>query len=405
MSTLNTITSVRSVPQSSARFSVPRRAPARNVSNPSAEATAAELRGLRVAVVHDWLTGMRGGEKVLEAILALVPHAEIYTLFHFEGSVSEAIERHTIHTSTLQSRARRIGDYRRLLPLFPRAAESWDLHGFDLVISSSHCVAKGVESGAIPHVSYCHTPMRYIWDRFDDYFPLRRPLLRVAASTIAPALRRWDTGTADRVDRFVANSEFVRQRIREYYGRESVVVHPFVAEEWLDAPLEHTREDHHVILSALVPYKKIDLAVEAAVRAGRRLVIVGDGPLREALAARCGSRVETLGWLPQDQIRRLIGRAKSLIVPGVEDFGITALEALASGTPVIGADTGGVRDSIVEGTGLFFETGSVESLAEAMVAVEGIEWDRGVLRARAREFGRDRFTARFAAVLREALAR
>jgi len=177
----------------------------------------------RVAVIHDWLTGMRGGEHVLEAILDLVPGAELFTLFHFPNSVSPAIESHTIHTSALQPVATRVSNYRTLLPLFPRAVKQWDLRGFDLVISSSHAVAKGVDSRGKPHLCYCHTPMRYIWDRFDDYFPRTKPLRRLAGRLVAARLRPWDVATSAGVTQFVANSSFVRDRIRRYYDRDSVV--------------------------------------------------------------------------------------------------------------------------------------------------------------------------------------
>src|SRR4051794_32750264 len=171
----------------------------------------------KVAVIHDWLTGMRGGEAVLEAILGLVPDAELFTLFHFPGSVSEAIERHPIHTSSLQRYATR-DNYRKLLPLFPRAVREWDLSAFDLIVSSSHAAAKGVDAKGRPHLCYCHTPMRYIWDRFDDYFP--RGAQRLAMKLIARRLRRWDVRSAQNVTAFVANSNFVRDRIRRYYDRD-----------------------------------------------------------------------------------------------------------------------------------------------------------------------------------------
>ena len=362
-----------------------------------------DLSRLRVAVVHDWLTGMRGGEKVLEAILEIVPQAEIFTLFHLEGSVSgEIVEGRTIHTSRLQRLARTVSDYRRLLPLFPRAAESWSFEQFDLVVSSSHCVAKGVDAGRVPHVSYCHTPMRYIWDRFDDYFPASKPMRRVAASTLAPALRRWDVASSDRVDRFVANSEFVRGRIREYYDRDADVVHPFVADAWFSSPTEESRDEYHLVVSALVPYKKIELAIEAARISGRRLLIVGDGPQRKQIEASASPNVEVLGWLDEEELRRVVGRARTLIIPGVEDFGITALEAMACGTPVLGAKIGGVRDSVVEDeTGLLVETGEAESLAEEMVRAERIEWDRERIRQRARSFDRKTFVERLGRILLE----
>src|SRR5437870_2875285 len=193
----------------------------------------------RVAVIHDWLTGMRGGEAVLEGILEVVPHAEIFTLFHFPGSVSPAIESHPIHTSRLQRLAARLSDYRTLLPLYPRAVRQWDLSAFDLVISSSHAVAKGVDARGKPHLCYCHTPMRYVWDRFDDYFP--RGAKRVLMRPLAASLRRWDVASSAGVTRFVANSHFVADRIRRFYGRDAEVIHPFVDEAFLGCPLPAAR--------------------------------------------------------------------------------------------------------------------------------------------------------------------
>src|SRR5688572_18115509 len=194
---------------------------------------------------------MRGGEAVLEGILEVLPQAELFTLFHFPGSVSTAIESRTIHTSELQRIAQRASDYRRLLPLFPRAARKWDFSSYDLIVSSSHCVAKGIDAKGKPHLSYCHTPMRYIWDRFDDYFPRSRPLQRAAMMSIAPWLRRWDVWTAKEVTQFVANSNFVKDRIRRYYGRDAEVIHPFVGDEFLSAPLATDRENYHLVVSAL----------------------------------------------------------------------------------------------------------------------------------------------------------
>jgi len=342
----------------------------------------------RVAVIHDWLTGMRGGEQVLEAILDLVPDAELFTLFHFPGSVSKAIESHTIHTSRLQSLAMRVRDYRTLLPLFPRAVRTWDLSGFDLVISSSHAVAKGVDARGKPHLCYCHTPMRYIWDRFDDYFP--RGAKRILAKPVAARLRRWDVAASTSVTRFVANSNFVRDRIRAYYDRDATVVHPFVDDAFLQPPLNRHRDDFHVVVSALVPYKHIELAIDAA--ADRRLVVIGGGPLLESLRARGGPNVQFLGHVSRDVIIDHLGRAQSLILPGVEDFGITPLEAMALGTPVVAFGTGGVRDSVVPGTtGIFFESAAVHSLRAALDEVEGRAWDRTAIRAHAAQFSRERF--------------
>lgn len=353
----------------------------------------------RVAVIHDWLTGMRGGEAVLEGILDLFPEAEIFTLFHFAGSVSEKIESRRIHTSSLQRLAAGASDYRRYLPLFPRAIREWDLSGFDLVISSSHCVAKGIDAKGLPHLCYCHTPMRYIWDRFDDYFPRSKPLRRAAMMAIAPWLRRWDVKTASGVTRFVANSTFVRDRIRRYYDRDADVIHPFVDDAFLDAPLAGDRSDEHVMVSALVPYKRIDLAIAAATTSGRRLVILGGGPMLDELRAHAGPNVEIAGSVSRDRIIERLGRARSLILPGVEDFGITPLEAMALGTPVVALGEGGVRDSVIDGkTGILFTRPEVESLRGALDEVESRTWDRAALRAHARTFSKSRFLEQLAAV-------
>lgn len=354
----------------------------------------------RVAVIHDWLTGMRGGEAILEGILDALPQAEIFTLFHFPGSVSPKIESRTIHTSRLQTLALKASDYRHLLPLFPHAVRQWDFRDFDLIVSSSHCVAKGVNAKGKPHLCYCHTPMRYIWDRFDDYFPRTKPLRRAAALSVAPWLRRWDVKTADEVTQFVANSNFVRDRIQRYYKRDAQVMHPFVDDAFLNAPSSDDRDDYHVIVSALVPYKKVELAIEAAHASNRRLVIIGNGPMLDELRAKSGPNVELMGSVSRDRIIERLARARSLILPGVEDFGITPLEAMALGTPVVALGAGGVLDSVVEGvTGIFFKAAEVESLRQALDAVESRTWDRAAIRARAAQFSRAHFDAQFTAAL------
>jgi len=355
----------------------------------------------RVAVIHDWLTGMRGGEAVLEAILDALPGADIYTLFHFPGTVSEKIESRTIHTSMVQKMAQGTSDYRRLLPLFPHAARRWDLSAYDLIVSSSHCVAKGVNARGKPHLSYCHTPMRYIWDRFDDYFPRSRPLRRAAAMSVAPWLRRWDVATSVEVTSFVANSTFVRERIRRLYKRDAEIVHPYVDDAFLAPELNDDREDYHVIVSALVPYKRVDLAFAA----GKKLVVIGGGPLYEELKRRGGPNIAMLGSVSREIIIDRIAHARSLILPGVEDFGITPLEAMALGTPVVALREGGVLDTVVEGvTGILFDRPEVESLRQALDAVESRAWDRAAIRERASQFSRARFDEGFRVILRRLCA-
>lgn len=360
--------------------------------------------GARVAVVHDWLTGMRGGESVLEGLLELLPGADVFTLIHQPGSVSRRIEERRIVTSWVDSLARRSRDYRRLLPLFPAAVRSLDVTGYDLVVSSSHCVAKGVRVPRnVPHVSYCHTPMRYVWDRFDDYFPRSRPLLRMSAATLAPALRRWDVRSSRGVDSFVANSSFVAERIRRYYGRDSETVHPFVEDRFFDAPLNEAREDYHLVVSALVPYKRIEVAIAAAQIAGRRLIVAGGGPLLDSFRRTAPPGVELRGYVESGQLLDLLARAQSLVLPGIEDFGITPLEAMASGTPVVSVANGGVVDSVLDGeTGLLVREGSPPALAAAMLEAERIEWNRPVLRQQAGKFRRDQFLQRMGSLIRRA---
>jgi glycosyltransferase involved in cell wall biosynthesis len=329
---------------------------------------------------------MRGGEAVLEGILEVVPRAEVFTLFHFPGSVSPAIESHPIHTSKLQALASRVRDYRTLLPLFPRAVRQFDLSAFDLVISSSHAVAKGVDARGKPHLCYCHTPMRYVWDRFDDYFP--HGAKRLVMKPLAASLRRWDAASSAGVTRFVANSRFVADRIRRFYGREAEIIHPFVDDIFLRSPLREERDDFHVIVSALVPYKRIELALET----GRQLIVIGGGPLLESLRRRAGPNVTFLGNVSRDVIIRTLSAARSLILPGVEDFGIAPLEAMALGTPVVALGEGGVRDTVVPGrTGIFFDAPAVNSLGRALDEAERRAWDRAAIRAHAATFSRQRF--------------
>jgi glycosyltransferase involved in cell wall biosynthesis len=359
---------------------------------------------VKVAIVHDWLTGMRGGERVLDALVELWPEAEIFTLLHVPGTVSRRIEALPIHTSFVQRIPFARRGYRRLLPLFPRAVESLDLSGFDLVISSSHCVAKGARVPAgVPHVCYSHTPMRYVWDQQEAYVaPGRAGLaLRMAMSAFAPRLRAWDVKTAAGVDRFIANSTHVRERIRRYYGREASVVHPPVELSRFH-PLA-AKEDFYLFLGAPAPYKRMDLALAAFARLDRRLVVAGEGVLGRREVERAiavGMRnVTFMDRLDDEGVAAILRRARALLMPGVEDFGITAVEALASGTPVIALGQGGVLDTVrpvgrpcADGpTGLFFHEATPGSLADAVLEFEEHRFDVDVLAASARRFARARF--------------
>jgi glycosyltransferase involved in cell wall biosynthesis len=353
---------------------------------------------VRVALVHDWLTGMRGGERVLEVLCELYPNADIFTLFHRAGSVSPSIEQHRIHTSWLQHLPFASRHYRRYLPLFPGAAERFDLNPYDLVISSSHCVAKSVIRGeSARHLCYCHSPMRYAWDQFEAYFGADRVGAVASRFLYRPILSRlaaWDARTATRADRFVANSRHVAGRIARYYNRNADVVYPPVDTAFY-SPAAVAPESHFLIVSALVPYKRIDLAIEACRRAGARLRIVGDGPDRERLERVAGDDVTLLGSLSDEAIREEYRRALAFILPGEEDFGIAPVEAQACGRPVIALGRGGALETVVDGeTGVLFGELTTESLAAALERVAALRFDTGRIRAHAEQFSRDRHVAR-----------
>ena len=357
----------------------------------------------KVALVHDWLTGMRGGEKVLESIAGLFPLAPIYTLFHFQGTVSESLEGHAILTSFLQDYPGVRRHYRRLLPLFPAAIEDFDFTPYDLIISSSHCVAKGAQPrpGAF-HLCYCHTPMRYAWDQEQAYFPKRTGLVARLRSLALARLRNWDVTSAGRVDLYVANSNFVAGRITRYYKQEAEVLHPPVDTEYFH-PVDEPPEDYCLMVSALSPYKRIDLAIDACEQIGVELRIVGDGPERENLQRRSGPSTKLLGWVDQDTLRGLFQRARCYLQPGVEDFGISSVEALASGCPVVAVGQGGVLDIVQDGEHglLYYEADRPAALAAAIDKSFTISFNKLNLKRRAEEFS----VARFENQLRELMSR
>jgi glycosyltransferase involved in cell wall biosynthesis len=353
---------------------------------------------MRAVLVHDWLTGMRGGEKVLESLAELFPDAPILTLVHRRGAVSPALEAHPIRTSWIGRLPGAARYYRRLLPLYPAAAAALRVPPCDLLLSSSHAAAKAVQKprGAV-HVCYCHTPMRYLWDLYDDYFAPGRAGLatRVAMRACRGPLRRWDLATAARVDHWIANSENVRERIRRLYGREAHVLHPWVdLDRFIPAPAGEEVGERYLVVSALVPYKRIDLAIAAAAARGCGLDIVGTGPDEKKLRAIAGKDVEFHGWLDDAGLARAYRRARALLMPGEEDFGIAPLEAMAAGRPVLAYARGGALETVVaERTGILFAPQTAPALAGAMERCEGMAWDPAVIRAHAEGFSRRRFVA------------
>ena len=383
---------------------------------------------MKVALVHDWLVGMRGGERVVEAFCELFPDADLHTLVHLKGACSPVIERMRIRTSFVDRLPFARERYRSLLPLFPHAIEAFDLTGYDLVLSSSHCVAKGVivPTSAV-HVSYVHTPMRYLWDQYPEYFgPGRAGLATRAAMRVCSTfLRTWDEASANRVDLFVANSFNVASRIEKRYRREAQVVHPPVDVARFQMRGERAVEDFYLMVTAFAPYKKIEVALQAFKQCGRRLKVVGWGQEWKRMKALAGGSVELLGPLTDPEVADLYPRCKALIFPGEEDAGITPLEAQAAGRPVIALARGGALETVVgldplgwepsaslppgearEPTGLFFDEPTVPALLAAVDRFERSldRFDPAAARRNAERFDRRHFKARIAAIVERALA-
>ena len=359
---------------------------------------------MRVAIVHDWLNGMRGGEKVLEMLLELFPDATIYTLLHERGKVSQTIESHRIVTSWLDSIPGVYAHYRNLLPLFPGAIESFDLSSFDLIVSSSHSVAKGVRPGKALHICYCHTPMRYVWDAEDDYNfnAVRHLALRV----IRTRLQRWDCEAAHRVHHFLANSQFVRERIQTYYGREATVIYPPVDTDFFQPAIETGREDFYLAAGALVPYKRFDLIVEAFKHLRRRLIIAGHGSELQKLRKMAPSNVEVRGRVADEELRRLYQGAKAMVVAAREDFGIVAAEAQSCGCPVIAFGAGGSPEIVQDGiNGLLFAEQHADDIVRAVLRSEPMTWPIEQVRQKVERFSRENFKTQIRSFIADRMER
>lgn len=356
---------------------------------------------MKIAIIHDWLTGMRGGEKCLEVFCELFPDATIFTLLHNKGSVSNIIESMPIKKSFIQRLPKSSVKYRNYLPLFPKAVRGFDLTDFDLILSSSHCAAKGIKvpDGAL-HICYCYTPMRYAWVFYDQYFGKLNIIKRSIISYILKQLRRWDLETNENVDFFVAISDNIRDRIKACYKRTSDVIYPPVDTDRFNISDKH--EDFYLVVSALVPYKRVDIAIEAFNKNGRKLVIIGTGNSEAELREKALDNIEFLGWLNNSDITDYYSRCKGLIFPGEEDFGIVPVEAQCCGKPVIAYGKGGVLETVVpfdsrdtecNYTGVFFNEQASAALIEAIDIFEknSDKFDPQKIRANGLRFGRDIF--------------
>jgi glycosyltransferase involved in cell wall biosynthesis len=355
---------------------------------------------LKVALVHDWLTGMRGGEKCLEAACELFPDADIFTLLHRRGTVSATIERHAITTSFLQGLPGVHRYYRYLLPLYPAAVERFDLSGYDLVLSMSHAVAKGaIPPPAAEHACYCFSPMRYVWDLYGDYFGKTPRLAELFVSACASYLRMWDVTATARVDRIAAISRHVGRRVTRYYRREATVIYPPVEDRYFEESLPSGPGEYLLVVSSLVPYKRLEIAVEACSRTAEPLWIVGGGPEERRLKKVAGPSVRFLGWQPSSALPDLYRRARALVFPGIEDFGIAPVECQAMGRPVVGLRLGGLRETVRplgeadEPTGVLYPEPTVEGLLAGLETFRGHErdFDPALLRRHAAAFRRARF--------------
>lgn len=349
---------------------------------------------MRVAFVHDWLVTYRGGEKVLDALIELYPDAPIHTLFYDPRAMPPSLTRRDVRVPKISNTMRKLR--KAMLPILPRLIESIDLSAYDLIISTSSCVAKGaVKRPDAKHLCYIHSPMRYIWDQQEEYIAGVRhiPGAEWGIRKLTPGLRAWDIASAARVDRFVANSTFVAERVRNLYGREASVVHPPVElERFKPLPLEAKKENYLLAVGAFVSYKRFDLAIGAAERLGRRLIIAGSGPMEAQLRALAGPKT-SFEISPDDRrFADLLAGADALLFPGVEDFGITAIEAMASGTPVIAQAVGGAKDFVLPGeTGVFFADPTVDSLAAAIADFRPSRFDGQALNRYAARYGRTSF--------------
>ena len=357
---------------------------------------------MRVAIIHYWLVASRGGEKVVEALCDLYPEADIFTLVYDRERVSEKIRSHKVTPSFLQRIPGAVGHYQSLLPLMPFALESFDLSGYDLILSSESGPAKGIiPPPHTPHICYCHSPMRYIWDHYHSYRASAGYLQKFMMPILAPALRSWDVGTSMRVDRFVANSNHVAARIKKYYRRSATVVYPPVAID--DFSISEELEDFYLCAGQIVPYKRIDLAVAAFTQTGRNLVVIGEGKGIDHLKRIAGPTVHFLGRVPFPVLKEKLARCRALIFPGEEDFGMVPVEVMASGRPVIAFARGGAVETVQDGTGVLFHEQSVNALIDAIRWFEDREADfrPARIRAHAAQFSTERFLSGFKAVIEE----
>lgn len=370
-----------------------------NMPNPASAFKNSMNKEPRVALVHFWLLGMRGGEKVLEALCRMFPQADIFTHVYNPDAISETIKKHKIHTTFINRlpKARKL--YQTYLPLMPLALDQLDLTGYDLVISSESGPAKGiVTSPDAAHICYCHSPMRYIWDLYHEYTAGMSLPKRILAAPIMHYMRIWDRTSAIDPDMVIANSSFIARRVKKCWGRDAEVVHPPVAVDNFSPLPKDQKKNFYLCFGELVPYKRADLAVKAFSRPGceRELIVIGQGEQLDYLKKIAGPKVTFLGRQPDGAVKQYLANCRALVFPGLEDFGIIPVEALASGTPVIAYGRGGVKDTVEDGqNGIFFYNQTEEDLLAAIERFEEQEdsFDPARLALEAKRFTEENFTA------------
>ena len=361
---------------------------------------------MKVAIVHYWLVGMRGGEKVVEALCRMYPDADIFTHVYVPDAISPRITAHNVVTSFISSLPRPAKNYKNYLPLMPMALEQLDLRGYDLVISSESGPSKGIipPAGAV-HICYCHSPMRYVWNMFHDYRDRTGIVKRLLMPPLSHYIRNWDVVSANRVHEFVANSQTVAQRLHTYYRRDSTVINPPVDTGSFAPVPPGELGDYHLMVGELVRYKRPELAVQAFNRSGGRLIVIGGGEMLAELAAMAGPNVTLLGPQPFDILRHHYARCRALVFPGEEDFGIVPVEAMASGRPVVAFGRGGATETVIDGvTGTFFDEQSVEALLDAVMRCDHMAFEPGAAVAHAAGFGIDRFVKEMGSFVESVLA-
>ncbi len=361
---------------------------------------------MKVAIVHDWLVNYGGAELFVEYLLKIYPDAEIFTLVYDKKRIGNHFTNSVIHTSSMQRLPFASRLYTKLLTFMPRAFEAFDFSGFDLVISSSSCCAKGVITPPyVPHIAFIHSPMRYAWDLFFDYKRRSGRLTRFFMDRWIPSLRLWDYVSSQRIDTIIANSRFIARRIQKFWNRSAEVIYLPVDVSRFN-PADCQREDYYVAFSRLVPYKRIDLAVSACKKLGKKLVVIGGGSELENLKKLAGnaSGISFLGRAPDDVLQHHLQRCKALLFCAEEDFGFVPLEAQACGAPVIAFGRGGALETVQDGTtGIFFERQETDSLAEAILRFENLDtsgaFKKDVIVAHARSFTEERFQREFKAAV------